>query len=402
MAAPRISGVPASVEPDLAFWDEPDADSSMSPERLRSLLDAVIAVSGDLDLHATLQRIVGAAARLADARYVALGVLDERGAELSDFIVYGLTDAEIAAIGPLPRGHGMLGLLIREPRPLRVRDLQEHPAAYGVPEHHPPMTTFLGVPVRVGNRVFGNLYLTDKLGGGDFTDSDERAVVALASAAAVAVDNARLFAEAKLREQERAAFAVVEDRERIARDLHDVVLQRLFATGLTLQGATRSELSAEVETRVKAAIADLDTTIREIRSTIFDLGQEGHLDLLHDIRAAIQAADPLFRSTPELELRGPVETAVPHQVRSQLLAVLREALSNAGRHAQAQRVRVTVEALSGVLMLEVRDDGVGFKIPNEPRGLRNMRDRAVALNGSCHVETHIGKGTVVRWQVPLP
>lgn len=169
--------------------------------RVRSLLDAVTAVAGNLDLPQTLERIVSAALELANARYVALGVIDPDGEGLSEFITKGLDADEARAVGPLPAGHGILGLLISDPKPLRLHDLRQHSMSYGFPANHPPMSSFLGVPLRVGDRVFGNLYLADKRGGDDFTDDDEQAVVALAAAAGVAVENARLFATVRRREQ---------------------------------------------------------------------------------------------------------------------------------------------------------------------------------------------------------
>jgi GAF domain-containing protein len=193
------------------------------------LVDAVMAVGSDLNLAATLQRIVDAARELVDARYGALGVLDQSGGALAEFIVSGIEEQPYHAIGDLPEGHGILGLLITDPRPLRLPDLTEHPASFGFPPHHPPMRSFLGVPILVRGEVFGNLYLTDKQTGDVFTDVDQELTIALAAAAATAIDNARLHA----RVQELAVF---EDRDRIAMDLHDTVIQQLFAIGLSLQG----------------------------------------------------------------------------------------------------------------------------------------------------------------------
>ena len=190
--------------------DVPEPVRASGEERVRALLDAVVAIGGDLDPHSTLERIVAAAARLADARYVALGVLDRTGEALADFITYGIAVEQRKRIGSLPRGHGILGLLISDARPLRLHNLNEHVQSYGFPAHHPPMTSFLGVPVRVGNRVFGNLYLTEKRGGGDFTDDDENALVALAAAAGVAVENARLFEDAHRRARWLEATAEVQ------------------------------------------------------------------------------------------------------------------------------------------------------------------------------------------------
>ena len=202
------------------------------PRSLRELLDAVLALGSDLDLPSMLRRIIEGAVGLVDARYGALGVLDDAGTRLEQFITVGIDDVTHGLIGDLPVGHGILGLLIVDAKPLRLPDLREHPDSFGFPPHHPPMRSFLGVPIRVRDQVFGNLYLTDKTTAEVFSDVDEELMVGLAAAAGVAIENARLHA----RVQE---FALVEDRERIARDLHDTVIQRLFATGLSLQRTAR-------------------------------------------------------------------------------------------------------------------------------------------------------------------
>ncbi|HTJ75589.1 MAG TPA: GAF domain-containing protein, partial [Acidimicrobiales bacterium] len=234
------------------------------PRSLRMLLDAVLTVGSDLDLPTVLRRIVESAVSLVDARYGALGVLDEAGTGLAQFITVGLDDETYRAIGPLPEGHGILGLLIVDPKPLRLPDLHEHPDSYGFPPNHPPMKSFLGVPIRVRDQVFGNLYLTDKTTGEVFTDIDQELVVALASAAGIAIENARLHA--RVRE-----LALLEDRERIARDLHDTVIQRLFATGLRLQGAIRLAERPELAERIAQSVDDLDLTVKHIRTAIFGL-----------------------------------------------------------------------------------------------------------------------------------
>ena len=202
---------------------------------LRGLLQAVLAIGSDLDLEAVLYRIVESAVELVGARYGALGVLDEAGIVLAQFLTVGVDDDTHHAIGHLPEGHGILGVLIADPRPLRLPDLRAHPDSYGFPPHHPPMRSFLGVPIKIRDQVFGNLYLTDKfspVAAAEFSELDEELAVGLASAAAVAVDNARLHVTVQ-------SLALVHDRERIARDLHDTVIQRLFATGLSLQGTAR-------------------------------------------------------------------------------------------------------------------------------------------------------------------
>src|SRR5687768_2746109 len=198
------------------------------PQRLRQLLDAVLAIGADLDLAGMLRRIIDSAVDLVDAQYGALGVLDESRTRLSQFITAGIDDDARRAIGNLPEGHGILGLLIVDAKPLRLPDLTEHPDSYGFPPNHPPMRSFLGVPIRVRDEVFGNLYLTDKSTAEVFTDVDEELVIGLAAAAGVAIENARLLTRVN-------DLALSEDRERIARDLHDTVIQRLFATGMLLQ-----------------------------------------------------------------------------------------------------------------------------------------------------------------------
>src|SRR5829696_9799502 len=216
---------------------------------LRQLLDAILTIGLDLDLPAMLRRITQSAAELVDAQYAALGVLDDSRTRLSQFITVGIDDDTHRAIGNLPEGHGILGLLIVDAKPLRLPDLSEHPDSFGFPPHHPPMKSFLGVPIRLRDEVFGNLYLTDKATAEVFTDVDEELVVGLAAAAGVAIENARLHN--RLQE-----MGLVEDRERIARDLHDTVIQRLFATGMSLQGTARL-----VRAEPGAAIARIENAV---------------------------------------------------------------------------------------------------------------------------------------------
>jgi signal transduction histidine kinase len=359
------------------------------------LLDAVMTVGSDLDLESVLGHIVESAVALVDARYGALGVLDESGTRLTQFITVGLTEEERGAIGPLPKGHGILGLLILDPKPIRLPDLHEHPDSYGFPPNHPPMKSFLGVPIRVRGQVFGNLYLTDKTTAEVFNDVDEELVVALASAAAVAIENARLH----LRVRE---MALLEDRERIARDLHDTVIQRLFATGLRLQGAVRLIESQEVAERVAGAVEDLDLTVKHIRTAIF--GLEASRAAVGGLRqralALTSEASGALGFEPRVLFDGPVDTA-PDSVATELLAVLREALSNVARHAQAQRVDVAVVVDTDVI-LRVVDDGIG--LPEVRRagglGLGNMEARAARLGGSMQASRGAGGGTVIEWRVP--
>ena len=358
----------------------------------------MLTVGSDLDLSTVLQRIIESAVDLVDARYGALGVLDTTGTHLAEFITVGVDDETRRAIGDLPHGHGILGLLIVEPTPIRLPDLHEHPDSYGFPPNHPPMHSFLGVPISVRGEVFGNLYLTDKTSAETFSDIDEELVVALAGAAGVAIENARLHA--RVRE-----LALLEDRERIARDLHDTVIQRLFATGLSLQGAAKLAERPEVAARIEAAVEDLDVTVKHIRSAIFGLeGTRRDRGGLRDrvLSLAEEAAGPLgFR--PHVVFDGPVDAVVPAAMANELLATLREALTNAAKHARAGRVDVSLSVVDG-LVLRVTDDGVGLD-PGaehaEGHGLRNMARRAERLGGSMGVEAGGDEGTVLEWRAPL-
>ncbi|MBX6355212.1 MAG: GAF domain-containing sensor histidine kinase [Micromonosporaceae bacterium] len=524
-----------------------------SRERLRALLDAVVSISTDLDLRSTLERIVQAASRLVDAKYAALGVIGPDG-RLVEFITHGLDAAAHAAIGEPPSGRGVLGLLIADPRPLRLPDITKHPKSYGFPPNHPPMHSFLGVPLRIRDQVFGNLYLAEKQGAAEFTDDDEEIVVALAAAAGVAVENARLYEVAHRRErwlaataeitslllgdvqrtaalrlvarrarevaeahlalvllrddeagqltvevadsadgtdlagtvlplaetafadsgtlvledlgkaapwpvplvtgpavvaplaaaetlhgvlvvaqspehsrpvdddvsmltgfagqaalaleraraqEERELLAVLEDRERIARDLHDVVIQRLFATGLHLQTATQLAVRPELAARISTAVDDLDTTIRDIRTAIFELRTPMSATLRTDLREMVDGAARPLGFRPALELTGPVDSAVPDDLRPDLLAVVREGLSNVARHARASAATVRVQVGDGRLLVGIADNGVGAAGAQERGGLANMRQRAARHGGTFDIRPAEPSGTIIEWCVPL-
>lgn len=365
------------------------------PRRLRQLLDAVLVVGSDLDLPAMLRRLVQSAADLVDARYGALGVLDESRSRLSQFITIGLDDATRSAIGELPEGHGILGLLIVDAKPIRLPDLREHPDSYGFPPNHPAMRSFLGVPIFVRGEVFGNLYLTDKTTAEVFTDVDEELVVGLAAAAGVAIDNARLHGQMQ-------ELTLLEDRERIARDLHDTVIQRLFATGMALQAASRLTDRSEIMARVDAAVDDLDDTVKHIRSTIFELGQRHapggvRRSLLRVVDEQVAALG--FR--PAVTFDGPVES-LPDSIVSELLAALREALSNVARHARATGAEVHL-AVGDQVELTVTDDGIGPPAapPAHGHGLPNLAARAERLGGTFSLgRRDPPRGTVLRWCIP--
>ena len=369
------------------------------PERLRALVGAILAVGSDLSLPALMRHIVESAVTLIDARYGALGVLDAAGEHLSEFVHVGMTPEQIAVIGHLPEGHGILGLLILEPEPLRLADLGAHPDSFGFPPNHPPMRSFLGVPIRVRGQVFGNLYLTDKQGAAEFSDDDQRLAVALGTAAGIAIENTRLLARVR-------DLTLVEDRERIAADLHDTVIQRLFATGLGLQSAVRAIADPAAARRVQEAVDELDKTIRQIRSTIFALEspRAPGRGLRDEILALATESAASLGFQPTLHVDGAVDKSVDDEIGTQLLAMLREALSNVVRHARAAHVTLSVIVSDGDLAASVTDDGVGAGPGERPggKGLASLQHRAEALGGTFELRSgDDGRGTNARWQVPL-
>jgi signal transduction histidine kinase len=535
--------------------------------RLRLLLDAVVGLAADLTLDGVLTRIVKIACDLSGARYAAIGVLgggDGSERRLQAFVTNGLTQQERDVIGDLPRGRGLLGQIIDQPEPLRLHDIAAHEASYGFPEGHPPMRSFLGVPVRLRDRVFGNLYLTEKAGGEDFTERDEAMVVALAAAAGVVIENARLYEEAARRERwltataditrllsgsyeprtalevvaerarevanadvacvllrrsdeeleltvvsgaptdavpltiriddslaghvvstgeplvvsdveqdprtaeelrgltawptlgpvilvplrttdgvegaltlawardnelrfldvdvslpqqfaEQAALAlqvargradqerlvVYEDRDRIGRDLHDLVIQRLFAIGLGLESTARLLGDRpDLADRVSGAVDDLDETIKDIRRSIFALSAaDDSADVRRMVLDVAEGAERTLKFRPSVRFVGPVNSVVGPSVAAHLGGVLREALSNVARHAEAHRVEILLE-IGDDVVLTVRDDGRGVPEGAVRSGLLNMRERAVQLGGTCVVESAPGGGTEVVWRVP--
>lgn len=532
--------------------------------RLTLLLDAVVSMAADLTLDGVLARIVSTASRLADAQYAALGVLgDGEGKPLRTFIYNGISEEEAVEIGELPSGHGLLGQIIDRPEPLRLHDIAEHPASYGFPPNHPPMHSFLGVPVRIRDKVFGNLYLTEKRDGFDFTAADEEIVIALAAAAGVAIENARLYEEATAREawlrataeitavlsdptteagavqviadrarsvaaadvawivagpsadklqvlgvsgvdvdpdalksltvddslsqdvvdsgeplsvadlsrgggrvapstlpgwpglgpvvvvplgsssgtpgalalgwtpenadlrrivapdmpasfarqaalalqiaqvrEDQQRLTMLEDRDRIGRDLHDLVIQRLFAVGLGLEGTSRLADTPEVARRLGKAVDDIDATIRDIRRTIFALGTvESSQDVQAEVSRLVERATGSLKFRPELRFDGPVRSLIAGDMVPDLLAVLGEALSNVIRHAEASSLSVLLAA-SDQIVLTVTDNGCGIPPGSVESGLANMRSRAEHRGGTLAVDSAADRGTTLRWSVP--
>jgi two-component system, NarL family, sensor histidine kinase DevS len=367
-------------------------------QQVLRLLDAVMAIGSGQSLGDALRGITETAAELVDARYAALGVLDETRSRLAEFITVGLTDDETTRIGARPEGHGILGLLILEPKPLRLPDLHAHPDSFGFPPGHPPMTSFLGVPIRSRGVVYGNLYLTDKADGQVFTDVDQELAVGLAAAAGVAIENARLHEQAQ-------AAGLLDERERIARDLHDDVIQRLFATGLSLEAVAQLTSDPVSQQRIRGAVDDLNMSIRQIRATIFELNQRHSsvASLRGDILDVCEQAAASLGFEPSCDIRGPIDTSVDEPRRSHLLLCLREALSNVARHAHATAVVVGIRVDGHRLELRIADDGVGYEpIRGQPAsGIDNMRVRARALGGTFSIESRPTGGTLVSWDISL-
>lgn len=366
------------------------------PDHLHALLDAVLVIESDFDLPSMLHRIAEATCVLTGARYGALGVLRPEGLGLSEFVHVGIDAETAASIGHLPEGAGILGVLIAEPKPLRLADLSAHPASIGFPAGHPVMRSFLGVPIVVRGEVFGNLYLTEKQSDDEFSEQDVALAVALASAAGRAVENARLY-------KRIGELALAEERERIARDLHDTVIQRLFATGLALQSVMPLAEAPELRARMTDAVAELDDTIRQVRTTVFAL-QPPPASRIGLRARVLQMCAEVSRSLgfdPEVRLVGPMDRRVDDEVAGQLLATLREALSNVARHAHASQVQVQV-VVNGELQLKVTDNGRGVGTDgNTGSGVPNMAGRAQALGGSFTLQAPPTGGSELLWRVPL-
>jgi signal transduction histidine kinase len=366
------------------------------PAKLLRLIDAVLMIEAAVELPVLLRHLIEEACSLVDARYGALGVLNEARTGLEPFITVGLGDAEEENIGARPTGRGVLGVLITDATPLRLKDISTHPDSYGFPPHHPPMKSFLGVPVRVRSVVYGNLYLTDKIGAEDFSDQDQALAEALAVAAGIAIENTRLSERVRV-------LSVLDDRDRIARDLHDRVIQRVFAVGMALQGAVRLPERDQIVERVNKAVDDLDTTVTEIRTAIFELGNKAIAGgLRHSVIKLTEEMSSSLGTAPEVTFYGAIDNTISQRIADNLLAVLREALTNAGKHAKATSYVVTVSVAEDV-SLEVRDNGIGIELPQAfgaGLGLVNLRSRAERLGGTFEILSG-EDGTRVLWRVPV-
>lgn len=395
MAAPERS-VPARSAPERTA-----PASALARETVDALDAATQAITEVLDLETTLQLIVDRVAGLVGARYAALGISDPDG-RLLRFITWGLTPEERRAIGPEPVGHGLLGLIIREGRTLRIPDITAHPESHGFPPNHPPMRSLLGVPVVIGGRPIGDLYLTDKQGAATFSDDDERVVELFARHAGIAIEHARLH-------ERLAAMRVVAERERIGRDLHDGVIQGLYAVGLGLEEVTEILRTdpGRAEELVDGAIDAIHRSIAEIREFISGLrpSMAGA-----SVATGIAALVDGLRLTTTIDVEASVDltpaelSGLSQDARHEVLHIVREALSNIARHSRATRASVSLQRIDDALRLEVVDNGVGFDpatvASGRHHGLVNLRDRAAAAGARLEVDSRPGQGTRLILHLP--
>ena len=359
--------------------------------RLAPLIAEAASVEGEMDLGRILRILVAEVQAVTGAPYVALGVIGGHQV-LSDFVYEGISKEQADEIGKLPSGHGVLGTVIRENRTIIVEKIADHPDSIGFPEHHPPMESFLGVPVSVGGDPFGNLYLTDKEGG--FTDEDIAAVEAISRVAGAAIQTARL--QTRLRH-----MAVVEDRHRIARDLHDSVIQDIFAVGLSLQGLSTRVDEQNVRDQLDSSIDTLDRTVNTLRRYVFELREDvmPTTGLDDKVQALVSRMGSAYPTKVELS----VETLESYPSDDELVLLLTEALSNALRHADADEIAVDVAQEDEDIVVRITDDGIGFDPADiqAGMGLANMRARALGLDGTLELQAEPGQGTTVIARIPI-
>jgi signal transduction histidine kinase len=383
--------------------DRPEIDGEQRARRaeahLAALDVAVQGISGVLALDAVLQLIVDRVRDLADAEYAALGIAHPDGV-IERFITSGINPAERKRIGPLPRGHGLLGLIIREGQTFRIPDIATDPRRYGFPPNHPEMHSFLGVPITVKGQAVGDLYLTNKRGAEEFSEDDQTLVGRFAAHAGLAIENARLSERVQ-------ALAVVEERERIGRDLHDGIIQRIYAVALGLEDVP--EMAAQdppaAAERVDRAIESLHAAIGEIRTFIY--GLRPGLDEPGSMGMALKtlAEEIRLHTSMRIDVAAPRVAGLTPAVRGELVSIAREALSNTVRHADASLATIEVTSTGGEVRLVIADDGIGFDAGAPAgqghQGLGNMRRRAESLGARIEVESAPGRGTRIIVTLPL-
>jgi signal transduction histidine kinase len=368
---------------------------------LKAVSDAVLAVASQRSVEEVLQQLVECARELAGARYAALGIPDGAGG-FSQFLTTGMSDELVASMGPLPRTHGMLGAMLEETAPFRTDDLHEDPRFRGWwPSGHPDMRSFLGVPIVAPDGVIGSFYLTHKEGAGEFTGEDQELIELLASHAAIAITNARLFERSR-------ELSILEERNRLALELHDAVSQKLFSLVLTAEsaetllerdgGKAAKEQVERLKTLSREALEELRSLILELRPP--DLDRDG---LCGALRKHVEVLRQLHGVDIELQIDDAVSAGGDERDQD-VFRIAQEALQNAVRHARAEHVQVNLGRRNGQLALRVHDDGVGFQ-PDDPElrsrrlGLTSMEERAGRLGGRLEIHSSPGNGTDVELEV---
>ena len=369
-------------------------------ERLIALHNASLELVKDVSLDHLLERIAKVACEQADARYAALGVLDEHG-KLVKFISVGMTDDEIKLIAHPPVGKGLIGELMDTEIPLRVPVIRERPRSSGFPAYHPNMVSFLGVPIRAANHQLGQIYLTEKIGASEFTADDEKIIQMLAAYAAAAIQNARLH-------ENTHRLAVLEERERIGMDLHDGIIQAIYGVGLSLESALHSfeDDPQDAKTRVQRSIESLNQTIRDLRGYILDLrprqmGNEGLMSglnrLITEFRANTLANVQLAGTENELK-------DLPQSHSIVLFHIGQEALANVAKHARAKQVDISLWSTDERVLMEIHDNGKGFEMEKMNasigHGLANIQTRVRAVGGDVDISSVVDEGTTVLAWVP--
>lgn len=359
------------------------------------LIERASSIVEQVDLGSLLDSTVDAAVELTGARYGALGVLNNHG-RIEEFHHRGVSSSDAERIGDPPTGRGILGDITRQGAVVRVDDIAEHPGYTGIPRSHPPMSSFLGVPVTVRDKVFGNLYVAGKTDG--FDEQDEVALKALAVAAGAGIDSIRMA-------QELRDSAIREDRDRIARDIHDSIVQSLFAVGLRLQAQS---VGRGIESDMRAEMGDaavaIDASIAELRRLIYDL--HGNPPRRGSLSVEIENLVDRLGGPYEVPVVVGVNGKVPEfdvSLIDDVLQIVREGVSNALRHSAATSIEVSVSADDRSLLLVIADNGHGFDVANAPwgLGLTNMRTRTKRAGGTLDIESDHGGGTSVVARIPI-
>lgn len=393
----------AAIRKSLLLQDsrEQARQLAIKNHQLAALSKATLSITGELSLDKVLQQIVDSVRELAQAQYAALGVPNTTTGYLDNFIYSGLSAKEAANIGNLPRGYGLLGAIIAEKRTICVDNIADDPRAAGCPPGHPHMSSFLGVPIMAGKEMLGNLYLTNKLGGGAFTEADQEIVELLAAQAAIAIQNAQLY-------EQVSRLAILDERTRIGMDLHDGVIQSIYAVGLTLESTRLSleeEGNEEAQELLQTAVNGLNDAIRDIRNFILDL-RPRHFG--GDLEQGLSRLVREFRANTMVQVQtSPLPegiSAVPTAVARAIFLTTQGALANIARHAHAKNVVLTLVREEQHIILLIQDDGVGFDVRAAKQaighGLSNMRARAKELNGTFQVDSAPGTGTTLRLTLP--